>query len=129
MTSYFKNKNWKSKKKWKNYKVLFARLKTRDAFVMIAKTSTSVTLTVAGFELVVKQSSVGIAYGLNITDKVSYEMPIENCETYYNIAQQTFNSSDKFSKMRLHDNKHMNLFVKKFQNNLTQVKLNLFWKI
>ena len=44
MITYFKYKNNKSKKKYKKYKTMTTILKSFDTFVIIAKTSSSITL-------------------------------------------------------------------------------------
>ena len=48
MITYFKDKNHKSKKKYKNYKTLNAVLESVDGIVIIAATSTSITLSITG---------------------------------------------------------------------------------
>ena len=45
MITYFKDKNSKSKKKYKKYKTLTTINKSFDTFVIIATTSSSITLT------------------------------------------------------------------------------------
>ena len=51
-------------------KVLSTLLEAVNSFVIIATTSSSVTLTIAGFELIVIPISTGIACGLHLTTKV-----------------------------------------------------------
>ena len=48
MITYFKDKNNKSKKKYKKYKTITTILKSFDAFVIIAATSSSITLSPTG---------------------------------------------------------------------------------
>ena len=50
--TYFEDKNNKSKKKYKTYKTLTARIKSFDTFVVIATTSSSITLSLTGIGLV-----------------------------------------------------------------------------
>ena len=51
MITYFQDKNYKSKKKYKNYKTLNTVLESVDSIVIIAATSTSITLSITGFGL------------------------------------------------------------------------------
>ena len=53
MITYFKDKNNKSKKKYKKYKTITAILKSFDTFVIIATTSSSITLSLTGISLIV----------------------------------------------------------------------------
>ena len=49
MITYFKDDNNKSKKRYKNYKILNMTLESVDSFVIIGATSTSITLSNTGF--------------------------------------------------------------------------------
>ena len=49
MITYFKDKNHKSKKKFKKYELLTSILKSFDIIVIIAKTSSSIPLNLMGF--------------------------------------------------------------------------------
>ena len=60
-----------NRKKSKNYKVLYTNLKTVDTFVIIAATST-ITLSFAGFGLILVTISTGIACGLTLTSEALY---------------------------------------------------------
>ena len=53
MNTYFKDKNNKSKKRYKNYKTLKTKLESLDSIVIIAATSTSITLSITGFGLII----------------------------------------------------------------------------
>ena len=70
MITYFKDKNHKSKKKYKNYKTLTIILKSFDTIVIIATTSSSITFSLSGFGLIVIPISSSFACGLTITNKV-----------------------------------------------------------
>ena len=61
MITYFKDKNHKSKKKYKNYKTLNTLLESVDSIVIIAATSTSITLSITGIGLIILPISAGIA--------------------------------------------------------------------
>ena len=53
MIIYFKDKNNKSENKYKNFKTLNAVLESVDSIVIIAATSTSITLSITGIGLIV----------------------------------------------------------------------------
>ena len=65
MITYFKDKNKKSKKKYKNYKTLNTVLESVDSIIIIAATSTSITLSITGIGLIVFPISAGIVCGLS----------------------------------------------------------------
>ena len=66
MITYFKDKNCKSKKKYKNYKTLNTILESVDRIVIIAATSTFITLSFTGIALIVLPVSAGIACSLSL---------------------------------------------------------------
>ena len=70
MVTYFKDKNHKSKKKYINYKTLNTILESIDSIVIIAATSTSITLSVTGIGLIILPISAGIACTLSLSNKV-----------------------------------------------------------
>ena len=53
MITYFKDKNNKSKNRNKNYKTLNTVTETADSIIIIGATSTSITLSIAGFGLII----------------------------------------------------------------------------
>ena len=69
MITYFKDKNYKSKKRYGNYKTLNTILESIDSIVIIAATSTSITLSVTGIGLGVLPKSVGMACTHSIVRK------------------------------------------------------------
>ena len=69
MITYFKDKNHKSKKRYKNNKTLNTILESVDSIVIIAAISTSITLSVTGFGLVILPISAGIACTLSLGKK------------------------------------------------------------
>ena len=73
MITYFKDKNNKSKKRYKNYKTLNTILESVDSIVIIAATSTSITLSVTGIGLIVLPISAGIACTLSLGNKVLHK--------------------------------------------------------
>ena len=107
MITYFKNKNNKSKKKYKKYKTITTILKSFDTFVIIATTSSSITLSLTGIGLIVIPISTATACGLSIGNKVLYEMIINKDNEYkklYERDQQTIKSFDKSYRKSLQDN-------------------------
>ena len=97
MITYFKDKNHKSKKKYKNYKTLNTVLESVDSIVIIAATSTSITLSITGIGLIVLPISAGIACGLSLCNKVLHKLIINKYNKYkklYERDQQTIKSFD-----------------------------------
>ena len=70
MITYFKDKKYKSKKKYKKHKTLTTILKSFDTFVIIATTSSSITLSFTGIGLIVIPISTASACALSIVNKV-----------------------------------------------------------
>ena len=107
MITYFKDKNHKSKKKYKNYKILNTVLESVDSIVIIAATSTSITLSVTGIGLIVLPISAGIACGLSLGNKILHKLIINKYNKYkkqYERDQNTINSFDKLYRKSLQDN-------------------------
>ena len=69
MITYLKDKNYKSKKKYKKFKTITAILKSFDTIVYYATISSSITSSLIGFGLKVIPISSSIACGLTITNK------------------------------------------------------------
>ena len=69
MTTYFENENNKSKRKYKNYKILGTILESVDTIVIIGATSTSMTLSTIGIGLIFSYSA-GIACTQSLGNKV-----------------------------------------------------------
>ena len=107
MITYFKDKNNKSKKKYKNYKTLNTVLESVDSIVIIAATSTSITLSIIGIGLIVLPISAGFACGLSLCNKVLHKLIINKYNKYkkqYERDQQTIKSFDKLYRKSLQDN-------------------------
>ena len=107
MITYFKDKNHKSKKKYKNYKTLNTILESVDSIVIIATTSTSITLSITGIGLIVLPISAGIACGLSLGNKILHKLIINKYNKYkkqYEQDQQTIKSFDKLYRKSLQDN-------------------------
>ena len=107
MIIYFKDKNHKSKKRYKNYKTLNTVLESVDSIVIIAATSTSITLSVTGIGLIVLPISAGIACCLSLGNKILHKIFINKYNKYqkqYDRDQNTFKSFDKLYRKSLQDN-------------------------
>ena len=107
MITYFKDKNSKSKKRYKNYKTLNTILESVDSIVIIAATSTSITLSVTGIGLIVLPISAGLACGLSLGNKVLHKLILNKYNKYkkvYERDQQTIKSFDKLYRKSLQDN-------------------------
>ena len=78
MITYFKDRNHKSKKKYKKCKTIATILKTFDTFVIIATTSSSITLSLSGNGLIVIPISTASYCALPVGNKVVYEIILKN---------------------------------------------------
>ena len=107
MITYFKDKNHKSKKRYKNFKTLNTVSESVDSIVIIAATSTSITLSVTGIGLIVLPISAGIACTLSLGNKILQKLIINKYNKYknqYERDQQTIKSFDKLYRKSLQDN-------------------------
>ena len=107
MISYFKDKNNKAKKKHKKYKTIVTILKSFDTFVIIATTSSSITLSLTGIGLIVIPISTASACALSNGNKVLYDVMINKYNKYkkrYEKDQQTNKSVEKLDRKSLQDN-------------------------
>ena len=89
MITYFKNKNHKSKSKYKKYETLSITLESVDTIVFIGATSTSRTLSITGFGSIVLPISAVYAYTLSIGNKVSHKMIINRYNNFKNFMKET----------------------------------------
>ena len=107
MITYFKDKNNKSKKRYKNYKTLNMVLQSVDSIIIIGATSTSITLSVTGVGLIILPISAGIACSLSLGNKILHKLITNKYNKYkkqYERDQQTIKSFDKLYKKSLQDN-------------------------
>ena len=107
MITYFKDKNNKSKKKYKNYKTLNTVLESIDSIVIIAATSTSITLSITGISLIILPISAGIACCLSLGNKILHKIIINKYNKYkkhYERDQNSIKSFDKLYRKSLQDN-------------------------
>ena len=140
MITYFKDKHHKSKKKYKSYKTLNTVLESIDSIVIISATSTSITLSVTGFGLIILPISAGIACTLSLGNKVLLKLIINKYNKYKKIYERdrnTIKSFDKFYRKSLQDNiidkslyiiDNMEIYVIFLLNTLMKIKMNLFYK-
>ena len=82
MIAYFKDKNNKSKQRYRKYNTLTTILNSFDTFVVIATTSSSFTLSLTGIGLIAVPISTATACGLSIGNKVIYELIIKKYNKY-----------------------------------------------
>ena len=107
MITYFKVKNNKLKKRYKNYKTLNTVLESVDSFVIIAGTSISISLSITGIGLIVLPISAGIACTLSLGNKVLHKLIINKYNKFkkqYERDQITIRSFDKLYRRSLQDN-------------------------
>ena len=82
-------------------------LKSFNTVVIIATASSSTSLSLTGFGLIVIPISSSIACGLSISNKILYEIVIQKYNKYkklYEKDQQTIKSFDKLYRKSLKDN-------------------------
>ena len=107
MITYFKDKNHKSKKRYKNYTTLNTILESLDSSVIIGATSNSTTLSVTGVELIFLPISAGIACTLSLGNNVLGKIIINKYNKYkkqYERDQNTIRSFDNLYRKSLQDN-------------------------
>ena len=107
MITYFKDKNIKSKKKYKNYKTINTILESVDSLIIIGATSTSITLSITGVGLIILPISAGIACVLSLGNKILHKLIINKYNKYkkqYERDQQTIKSFDKLYRKSLQNN-------------------------
>ena len=107
MIPYFKDKHNISKKRYKNYKTVNTVLESVDSIVIIAATSTSITLSITGIGLIVLPISAGIACTLSLGNKILHKIIINNynrCKKHYEKDQQTNKYFDILYRKSLKDN-------------------------
>ena len=107
MITFFTDKNHKSKKRYKNLKNLNTVLESVDSIVIIAATSTSITLSITGIGLIILPKTAGTACTLALGNKILQELIINKYNKYkklYERDQETIKSFDKFYRKLLKDN-------------------------
>ena len=107
MITNFKDKNHKSKKRYKNYITPRTKLEYVDSIVTIGAISTSITLSITGIGLIVLPISARIACILSLGNKVLHKIIINKYKNYkkqYERDQPTNKSFDKLYRKSLQDN-------------------------
>ena len=107
MITYFKDKNNKSKKRYKNYNTRNTVLESVDSIVIIAATSTSITLSITGIGLITLPISAGISCGLSLGNKVLHKIMTNKYNKHkkqFERDQQTITSFDKVYRKSFQDN-------------------------
>ena len=123
MIQYFKVKNNKSKKRYKNYKILNTTLESVDSIVIIGVTSTSISLSITGIGLFTLPISAGVACTLSLGNKILHKIITNKYNKYkkhFERDQLTIKSSDKLYRKSLQDNvikTNMKVYVIFFTNN------------
>ena len=136
MISYFKDKDDKSKKKYKKYKMITTIIKPFDTIVIIATTTSSITLSLTGIGLTAIPISTALACGLSIGNKVIYEIIVNK---YQNLQKNNMKEINKLLNLsiiyteNLYKRKysikmHIYLFVKFLLYTWMKQKLTLFYK-
>ena len=140
MITYFKDNNNKSKKRYKNYRTLNTVLESVDSIVIIAATSTSITLSITGIGLIILPISAGIACTLSLGNKALHKLIINKYNKYkkqYERDQNTIKSFDKIYRKSLQDNvidkneyeSLCNIFTKYVDENKNESFINMNIKI
>ena len=107
MITYFKDKNNKSKKKCKKIKTITTILRSFDTLVNFVTKSCSITLSVKGTGLIMIPISLALPCALSISNKVLYEVIINEYIEYkeqYERDQQAIKSFDKLYRKPLQEN-------------------------
>ena len=99
MITYFRGKKHKSKKNFENYKTLNTVLESVDSIVIIAATSSSITLSVTGMGLIISPISASIACGLSLSNKVLHKLFINKYNKYKKIYERDQNTIKSFDKL------------------------------
>ena len=82
-------------------------LESVDSIVIIAATSTSITLSITGIGMIVLPISAGIACGFSLGNKVLHKLIINKYNKYkklYERDQNTIKSFDKLYRKSIQDN-------------------------
>ena len=107
--THFKDNNYKSKKKSKNYKTINTILESIDRIIiiiLIGTTLTSISLSITGVGLICLPIPVGIACTLSLCNKVLHKFIINKYNNYkkqYEKNPQTIKSFDKLYRKCLQD--------------------------
>ena len=100
MITYFKDKNNKSKKRYKNYRTLNTVLESVDSIIIIGARSTSIALSITGFGLIILPISAGFACSLSLSNKVLHKLIINkyNKKNYMKKINKQLNLSINYTE-------------------------------
>ena len=107
MITYFKDKNYKSKKRYKIYKTPNTIIESVDTIVIIGITSTSITLSITGVDWIILPILAGIASTLSLGNKILHKLIINKNKKYKKQQekdQKTIKPFDKLYRKSLQDN-------------------------
>ena len=99
MITYFKPKNNKPKKKYKNYKMITTILKSFDTLVIIATTSSLMRLSLTGISLTVIPIAIATACGLSVANLVLIEIIINKNKKHKKHFKKDQQTSKTFHKL------------------------------
>ena len=133
--TYFKDKNSKSKKIFKKNKTITTILESFDRFVIIATTSSSITLSLTGIGLIVIPIPTVIACGSMISKKIVYEITKNKYKKFkkqFEKDQNIIKSFDKLyrksSQENIIDKIEYEILCNNFTKYIEEIKMNLFCK-
>ena len=96
MITYFKDKNHKSKKKYRSKKTLNRILESVDRIVFIGAAWFSITLSNSGFGLINWPLSAGIGCGLSLGNKILHRLIINKYIKYKKQYERYQNAIKSF---------------------------------
>ena len=99
MITYFKDKYIQSEKKCEEHKILNTALKSFDAIVNIATTSSSITLSLTGFGLNAIPTLTVTACGLSSGNEVIYERVVQKYEKLQKTLSKISTNNKNFLKL------------------------------
>ena len=99
MITYFKDKNNKSKKKYKIYKTLNTVLESVYSIVIIGATSTSITLSITGIGMIVLPISAAIACSISLGNKILHKLILNIYNKYKKLYERDQNTNKSFDKL------------------------------
>ena len=74
-------------------------LESKDSIVIIAATSTSITLSITGIGLIVLPISAGIACGISLGNKILHKLIINKYNKYKKLYERDQNTNKYFDKL------------------------------
>ena len=130
MITFFKVENNKSKKKYKENKMLTTKLKSIDTIVIKAPSSNYIKFFVTGIGIFAKPKSTATACGILIGNKVLCEIVLQKHIVYEKQGQkdqQATNFFDKLYRKSLQNNVNVKTEYDSFCN-IFKTKIESFFK-